>query len=128
MADEPTNLIFEYLRRIDSRLDGVEKKLDILLDRVSSLEDQFAIMKSDLALMRAVLARVEHRIDQMDKRIERIERRLGLIEREQTRRTHELGMTDFNRITRNPTIQGVHPRMPVSAGMILGHARGWTFR
>jgi hypothetical protein len=80
MAEEPTNLIFEYLSRIDARLDSIEKKQDILLDRVASLEGPFAIMKSDLALMRADFAPLEHRVDNFDKRFERIEQRLGLID------------------------------------------------
>jgi chromosome segregation ATPase len=78
MTDEPTNLVFEYLRRIDAPLDGIEKKQDILLDRISSLEGQFAVMKSDLALMRGDFARLEHRMDNFDRRLERIERQLEL--------------------------------------------------
>lgn len=80
MADEPANLVLEYLRRINVRLDGLEQKADLMLHRLSSVEEQFAVMKNDLALMRSDLVRVEHRLDGMDRRIGRIEQRLGLIE------------------------------------------------
>ena len=73
MAEEPTNLIFEYLRRIDSRLDGIEGKLDMRVARVSSLENQVAHMRTDIV-------RLEHRMDHFDQRLVRIERRLGLVE------------------------------------------------
>ena len=80
MADEPTNLIFEYLRWIDSRLDGIERNLGMIVAGISSLDDQFAIIKSDLALIRNDLSRLEHRMDNFDQPLLRIERRLDLIE------------------------------------------------
>lgn len=40
--DGPENLVLRYLRRIDERLDTVERKLDEVITRLSSLEYRFA--------------------------------------------------------------------------------------
>ena len=47
---EPENLVLRYLRRIDQRLDGVERKLDELTMRLSSVERELASMHGDIAL------------------------------------------------------------------------------
>ena len=73
MADEPINLMFEFVKRIDKRLENVEL---IALDtraRMHSLSEQVALLRSDIV-------RIDHRMDVFDGRLQRIERRLDLIE------------------------------------------------
>lgn len=38
MSEEPENLVLRYLRRIDERLDTIERKLDEVIVRVGKLE------------------------------------------------------------------------------------------
>jgi tetrahydromethanopterin S-methyltransferase subunit G len=70
---QPDNLVLVYLRRIDARLDGVERKLDEVVARLSSLEHGFAGFHIDLAA-------VNQRLDSLDLRVSRIERRLDLVD------------------------------------------------
>ena len=63
MSEEPENLLLRYLRRIDARLENVERKLDELVTRVSSLERGFAGFQTDLAA-------INLRLDNLDRRVE----------------------------------------------------------
>lgn len=52
MSKEPTNLVLEYLRRIDTKVDGL-------------LEDMFEV-KQCLSLVEEGLATVSRRLDRLD--------------------------------------------------------------
>jgi chromosome segregation ATPase len=66
MTDAPDNLIFEYLRRLDAKLDRVIDDLGDLKVRVTNLEEG--------------LAGVNRRLDRIEVRRDRVERRLDLTE------------------------------------------------
>ena len=73
MVDEPINLMLEFVKRIDKRLENVEL---IALDtraRMHSVGEQVALLRSDVV-------RIDHRMDIFDQRLQRIERRLDLVE------------------------------------------------
>jgi hypothetical protein len=66
MADEPVNLTLEYLRRIDTRLDGMAADIREL--------------KSTVAGMLQILASQDNHMLRMEVRLGRIEERLGLVD------------------------------------------------
>jgi archaellum component FlaC len=66
MADEPDNLVLQYLRRFDEKLDRV---VDEMLD-----------VKVRLTAVEEGLAGVNRRLDRLEVRVERIERRPNLVE------------------------------------------------
>jgi predicted nuclease with TOPRIM domain len=66
MADAPDNLIFEYLRRLDGKLDRVIDDLNDIKVRVTNLEEG--------------LAGVNRRLDRIEVRLDHVERRLDLTE------------------------------------------------
>ncbi len=73
MADEPTNLVLEHLRRIDRKVDGVLDEVRHLNLRMGSVE---RIMSGHYAT--EVDQNLE--IDRIKDRLVRIERRLELTE------------------------------------------------
>lgn len=66
MVTEPENIVLQYLRRFDEKLDRV---IDEMLD-----------VKVRLTAVEEGLAGVNRRLDRMEVRVERIERRLDLVE------------------------------------------------
>ena len=64
MAEAPENILIEYMRRFDRKLDTVIEDLRDLKVRMTSVETG--------------LAGVQRRIDRVEDRLERIERRLNL--------------------------------------------------
>jgi archaellum component FlaC len=66
MVDEPDNIILQYLRRFDTKLDRV---VDEMLD-----------VKVRLTAVEEGLAGVNPRLDRLEVRVERIERRLDLVD------------------------------------------------
>ena len=78
MADEPENIVLHYLRRLDTKLDGVAADVREMKERLSSVEKQVAGVRVDFADLRADFVRVEHRLDRVANRLERVEKRLEL--------------------------------------------------
>lgn len=66
MANEPDNILLQYMRRFDEKLDRV---VDEMLD-----------IKVRLTAVEEGLAGVNRRLDRLELRIERIERRLDLVD------------------------------------------------
>ena len=66
MVDEPQNLILEYLRRFDRRLENNENDTREIKSRMSAVEE--------------VAVRINRRIDRIEERVERIEKRLDLVD------------------------------------------------
>jgi hypothetical protein len=66
MATEPDNIVLEYLRRFDAKLDRV---VDEMLD-----------VKVRLTAVEGGLAGVNRRLDRLEVRVERIEPRLDLVD------------------------------------------------
>ena len=66
MPDDTANLILEYMRKFDKKLDRVVDDLSDLKRRVTAVEEN--------------LAGVHRRLDRIDDRVDRIERRLDLVE------------------------------------------------
>jgi hypothetical protein len=73
MADEPVNLILEFVRRIDRRLENVETVAVDIRARLHPLGEQVALMRQDIV-------RIDHRMDRFDEHLQRIEKRLELTE------------------------------------------------
>jgi hypothetical protein len=73
MAEEPDNLILEYLRRFERRLNDMDAKLDRVLDDVH-------MIKVRMTSVEEALVGIHRRVDRVEERIERIDRRLGLME------------------------------------------------
>ena len=66
MVDEPDNIVLQYLRRFDAKLDRVvDEMLDVKV-RPTAVEEG--------------LAGVNRRLDRLEIRVERIERRLDLVD------------------------------------------------
>lgn len=66
MADEPDNLVLQYLRRLDERTARMAQDIHDLKIRMTSFEENMAVMN--------------RRIDRIEDRLDRIETRLGLVE------------------------------------------------
>jgi predicted nucleic acid-binding Zn-ribbon protein len=73
MVDAPDNLIFEYLRRLDTKLDRVIEDVGDLKIRMTAVEERIAQVELSIA-------GVNRRIDRIDARLDRIERSLNLVE------------------------------------------------
>jgi hypothetical protein len=70
--EQPENPVLVYLRRIDTRMDGVALKLDKVIVRFGRLEREVVGLHGDFAGLSV-------RLDNLDRRVGRIERRLELI-------------------------------------------------
>jgi hypothetical protein len=68
MVDTPDNLIFEYLRRLDTKLDRVIEDIGGLKFRMTAVEERTAQVELSIA-------EVNRRNDRVDARLDRIERR-----------------------------------------------------
>ena len=64
MTDEPSNLILQYLRRIDAKVDALQADMIEVKQRLSLVEEGLAI--------------VNKRLDRLEVRVDRIERRFGM--------------------------------------------------
>lgn len=80
MADPPENLIFEYLRRLDTKLDRVLEDIGDLKIRMTAVEERLARTDVAIANLELSMAGINRRIDRLDVRLDRIERRLDLAE------------------------------------------------
>lgn len=66
MAEEPDNLVLQYLRRIDRA--------------VGELRQDMVEVKTRLGLLEQQYASISNRVDRIETRLDRIERRLDLVE------------------------------------------------
>lgn len=66
MTEEPHNLILDFLRRFDTRLNRIEEGIRDVKFRVGSIETS--------------VAHVSSKMDRFDERLSRIERRLDLVD------------------------------------------------
>ena len=66
MADQPDNILLQYMRRFDEKLDRV---IDEMLD-----------VKVRMTAVDEGLAGINRRLDRLELRVERIERRLDLVD------------------------------------------------
>jgi len=66
MTTEPDNIVLQYLRRFDEKLDRVVDEMQDVKVRLTALEEG--------------LAGINRRLDRLDGRVERIERPLDLVE------------------------------------------------
>jgi hypothetical protein len=74
MAEEPQNLVLEYLRRIDRKVDALGEDFRLFNVRVVATESQVAGLHVSDVQQNA-------EIDRIKSRLERIERRLELTDR-----------------------------------------------
>ncbi len=73
MADAPGNLIFEYLRCIDIKLDRV-------IEDIADMKIRMTAVEEGIAQFELSIAGINRRIDRIEARLDRIERRLDLVE------------------------------------------------
>ena len=73
MADEPENLVLQYLRRIDAKLDRVIEDVQDLKVRMTNVEERLAAVEMSIA-------GIQRRIDRVELRLDRIEKRLDLVD------------------------------------------------
>ena len=66
MPSEPDNILLQYMRRFDEKLDRVVDEILDLKVRMTAVEEG--------------LAGVNRRLDRLELRVERIERRLDLVD------------------------------------------------
>jgi len=78
MVDAPDNLIFEYLRRLDTKLDRVIEDIGDLKIRMTAVEERLARTDVAIANLEVSIAGVNRRIDRVEARLDRIEWRLEL--------------------------------------------------
>ncbi|WP_036259808.1 hypothetical protein [Methylocapsa aurea] len=80
MVEASDSLIFEYLRRLDMKLDRVIEDIGDLKIRMTAVEERLARTDAAIANLELSIAGVNRRIDRIDGRLDRIERRLDLVE------------------------------------------------
>jgi predicted nucleic acid-binding Zn-ribbon protein len=74
MTDEPTNMVLEYLRRLD-------RKVDKIGEDVSELKTRMIALEGHMASFHVQVSGHSSEIERINQRIERIERRLELTDR-----------------------------------------------
>jgi len=79
MADAPDNIVFEYLRRLDTKFDRVIDDIGDLKIRMT-VEERLARTDVAIANLELSIAGVNRRIDRVESRLDRIERRLDRVE------------------------------------------------
>lgn len=80
MADEPANLVLEWMRRLDVKFDGMREDMQQIKGRLTNVETALAMVATEAGSLMAADARMQQAIDRMSDRLERIERRIGLID------------------------------------------------
>jgi archaellum component FlaC len=71
MAEEPTNIIIEMLRRQNERFNKLDDKLDRVIGDLHDVKVRLTGVEEGLNV-------VQRRIDRLEDRVERIEKRLEL--------------------------------------------------
>ena len=66
MAEEPDNIVSQYLRRIDAKVDRISDDMRDIKVRLTAVDEG--------------LAGVQRRIDRLENRVDRIEHRLDLVD------------------------------------------------
>ena len=66
MAEEPENLVLHYLRRIDTRLDGMAADIRELKTTVAGILQVLASHDNHMLRMEVRLERIENRLDLHD--------------------------------------------------------------
>ena len=72
--------LFPLVRRLDDRLDGVDRRLIELRDRVGGVERGQADLSVRMAHVETSVAHLGVRFDHMEDRLHRVEKRLGLVD------------------------------------------------
>ena len=80
MADEPTDLILHRLKRMDEKLDGMNKEFSIVHEELRDLRDgQEEFLKNSVFAM-GNAAGARHRVDELEVELDDIKRRLSQLE------------------------------------------------
>ncbi len=80
MPDAPDDLIFEYLRRLDDKLDRIIEDIGDVKIRMTAGEERLARFDVAIANLELSIAGANRRIDRVEGRLDRIERALDLAE------------------------------------------------
>ena len=80
MAVDPENLTLVFLRRIDTKLDGLSLDVRELKDRTSAVELGLTAVRRDIATLAETDARLQISVDRMRDDVSRIQRRLDIFE------------------------------------------------
>jgi hypothetical protein len=74
MAEEPQNLVLEYLRRIDRKVDGLVEDFRLFNVRVVATESQVAGLHISDVQQNSEIDRIKARLDRVERRLELTER------------------------------------------------------
>lgn len=80
MNESTENLILEYMRRFNSRLDRVDEDMQDIRLRLGSVEGQLANQSKGIALMRDSIAVVHQDVARLSNRMDRVDDRLRRVE------------------------------------------------
>jgi len=80
MGDEPDNLVLLFLRRIDGKIDALQRDVSELKQRVSAVEIGLATVRRELGHLAETDARLQSSFDRLREDVSRIQRRLDLAE------------------------------------------------
>jgi len=70
MADEPRDIVLEYLRRIDRRMESVAEDVKSLGTRMLSVEKHLAAFHTAGSDQMGEIARLKVRVDRIEQRLE----------------------------------------------------------
>lgn len=73
MVDAPDNVIFEYPRRLDTKLDHVIEDIGDMKIRMTAVEERIAQVELSIAGVNRRSDRVEARLDRMEGRLDLVE-------------------------------------------------------
>jgi len=74
MATEPQNLVLEYLKRIDQKVDGLLEDFRLFNVRIVAGESQVACLHVSDVQQNSELDRIKTRLDRIERRLELTDR------------------------------------------------------
>jgi predicted nucleic acid-binding Zn-ribbon protein len=78
MADEPENIVLEYLRHIRRVVDDLQIDMAVVKERITGFEGTLGHVMAQIGHLQAQIASQTGPIDRIEGRLDRIERRLDL--------------------------------------------------
>ena len=70
MADAPDNLVLQYLRRHDTKLDRIIDEITDLKLRMTNVEERVAQVELSIAGVNRWIDRIESRLDRIERRLD----------------------------------------------------------
>jgi tetrahydromethanopterin S-methyltransferase subunit G len=70
MADVPTNIVLEHLRRIDCKVDGLSDDMRMVILRLGSIERHVGGMSISEVSQNSEIDRIKARLERVERRLE----------------------------------------------------------